>query len=175
MTAEGKTIGSNGVQLAAGVNHLRLQATVNAVGAIALAGKISAPELGEAAFEDAVTLRRPRVLLVSHDPPESEKHLVGMLEANQFEVVHSPTGVPDNLDDFQLVVINNWDMESIPPARKESLEDFEKSGGGLLWIAGEHNVYVEKKSAGRRAGTVPARQARAAAFARRHGRRADHR
>jgi uncharacterized protein YegL len=43
------------------------------------------------------------------------------------------------------VVINNWDMESIPAARKAALEDFEKAGGGLLWIAGEHNVYVEKK------------------------------
>ena len=56
------------VDLAAGVNHLRLQASVNAVGAIALAGKITASGLGEARFEDAVTLRGPRVLLVSRDP-----------------------------------------------------------------------------------------------------------
>jgi Ca-activated chloride channel homolog len=28
---------------------------------------------------------------------------------------------------------------------KAALEEFEKAGGGLLWIAGEHNVYVEKK------------------------------
>ena len=65
MTAEGKSIGSSQVELAAGVNHLRLQASVNAVGAIALAGKIARPGLGEARFEDAVTLRSPRVLLVS--------------------------------------------------------------------------------------------------------------
>ncbi len=145
MTAEGKTIGSSTVPLVAGANHLRLQATVNVVGAIALAGKISAGDLGEARFEDAVTLLRPRVLLVSHDPAESEEHLVGALESNQFEVVRAPGGVPDKLDDFQLVVINNWDMESIPLARKEALEEFEKAGGGVLWIAGEHNVYVEKK------------------------------
>ena len=64
---------------------------------------------------------------------------------NQFEVERSPGGIPDKLDDFQLVVINNWDMESIPLGRKAALEEFEKAGGGLLWIAGEHNVYVEKK------------------------------
>ena len=145
LTAEGKIIGQSTVSLAAGVNHLRLQATVNAVGAIALAGKISAGDLGEARFEDAVTLRRPRVLLVSHDPAESEQHLARTLESNQFEVVRAPGGIPDKLDDFQLVVMNNWDMESIPLARKEALEEFEKAGGGLLWIAGEHNVYVEKK------------------------------
>jgi uncharacterized membrane protein/uncharacterized protein YegL len=145
MTAEGKIIGSSSVPLTAGANHLRLQATVNAVGAIALAGKISAAGLGEALFEDAVTLRRPRVLLVSHDPAESEQHLVRTLESNQFEVERAPAGIPDKLDDFQLIVMNNWDMQSIPLARKEALEEFEKAGGGLLWIAGEHNVYVEKK------------------------------
>ena len=68
MTAEGKSIGTSQWNWSPGVNHLRLQASVNSVGAIALAGKISAGDLGEARFEDAVTLRRPRVLLVSHDP-----------------------------------------------------------------------------------------------------------
>ena len=43
------------------------------------------------------------------------------------------------------MVINNWDMESIPLAAKAQLEDYVKKGGGLVWIAGEHNVYVDKK------------------------------
>jgi Ca-activated chloride channel homolog len=145
MTAEGKTIGASHVQLVSGANHLRLQANVNSVGAIALAGKISAGDLGDARFEDAVTLRQPRVLLVSHDPPPSEEHLVRALEANQFQVSRATGGIPDKLDDFQLIVINNWDMESIPAARKSALEDFIKKGGGLAWIGGEHNIYVDKK------------------------------
>jgi uncharacterized membrane protein len=145
MTAEGKVIGHSGVPLDAGANHLRLQATVNAVGAIALAGRISAGDLGETRFEDAVMLRRPRVLLVSHDPPESERHLAAAFEANQFEVERAPDGIPEKLDAYQLVVMNNWDMESIPAARQAVLEEFEKNGGGLLWIVGERNVYVEKK------------------------------
>jgi uncharacterized membrane protein len=145
LTAEGKVIGSSRLDLAAGMNHLRLQANVNAVGAIALAGKISAPGLGDARFEDSVTLRSPRVLLVSRDPSASEEHIVRALHANQFEVQQSPGGVPPKLDDFQLVVINNWDMESIPLPAKTALEDYVKKGGGLVWIAGEHNVYVDKK------------------------------
>jgi hypothetical protein len=128
MTAEGKVIGSSSVPLVAGANHLRLQATVNAVGAIALAGRISAGDLGEARFEDAVTLRHPRVLLVSHDPAESEEHLVRTLESNQFEVVRAAGGIPDKLDDFQLIVINNWDMESIPLARKGGAGGVRKGG-----------------------------------------------
>lgn len=145
ISAEGKSIGVNHVDLAPGENHLRLQASVNSVGALALAGKIAADGLGETRFEDAVTLRGPRVLLVSRDPASSEEHLVRALQANQFEVERAPNGVPEKLDNFQLVVINNWDMESVPAPRKAALEDFVKQGGGLVWIAGEHNVYVEKK------------------------------
>jgi Ca-activated chloride channel homolog len=145
ITAEGKSIGSNNVNLVAGSNRLRLQTSVNSVGAIALAGKISAEDLGSARFEDAVTLRNPRVLLVSRDPAASEQHLIRALQANQFEVEQVSNGVPEKLDKYQLAVINNWDMESIPLARKAALETFVKQGGGLVWISGEHNIYVDKK------------------------------
>lgn len=145
LTAEGKSLGANSVELAAGVNHLRLHGNVNSTGAVDLAGKVSAAGLGEARFEQAIALRRPRVLLVSNDPAPSEQHLRRALEANSFEVEQSNQGVPGSLDGFQLVIINNWDMQIIPEARKAALEDFVKKGGGLVWIAGEHNVYVEKK------------------------------
>ena len=145
MTAEGTSIGTSHVELASGANHLRLQANVNSAGAIALAVRIAADNLGEARFEDAVTLERPRALLVSHDPVASEEHLVRTLEANQFEIVRSQSGVPDKLDDYQLVIFNNWDMESIPMNAKTAVEDFVKQGGGVAWIAGEHNVYAEKR------------------------------
>ncbi len=46
---------------------------------------------------------------------------------------------------YQLLVFNNWDMESLPAADKARIEQFEQQGGGVLWIAGEKNVYVEKK------------------------------
>jgi secreted protein with Ig-like and vWFA domain len=147
MLAEGKPIGAAQVQLNAGTNHLRLQASINSTGAIGFAAKISAPSLGETRFEDAVILRRPRALLISHDPAESEQHIVRTLEANQFQVDRAPAGIPDKIDDYQLIVINNWDMESIPAARKIALEDYVKAGGGLAWIAGERNIYVDKKGA----------------------------
>jgi uncharacterized membrane protein len=60
-------------------------------------------------------------------------------------VQQSPGGVPAKLDDFQLIVINNWDMEAIQATTKTALEEYVKKGGGLMWIAGERNVYVEKK------------------------------
>jgi Ca-activated chloride channel homolog len=145
LTAENKPIGNSRVELAAGLNHLHLQASVNTEGAIAFAGKIAAPGLGEARFEDAVTLRSPRVLVISHDPASSEAHLARVLEANQFAVDRSPNGVPEKIENYQLIIINNWNAESIPPARKAALETFVRNGGGLVWIAGESNVYVDPK------------------------------
>lgn len=144
MSAESKSLGTSHVSLAAGANHLRLEASVNASGAIMLAGQVTASGLGSTRFESAVTLRRPRVLVVSRDPAASESYLLRTLQANQFEVVNSPAGVPDKLDEFQLVIVNNWDMAAIPAARKVLLANFVKNGGGLLWIAGGRNVYVEK-------------------------------
>jgi len=145
LSAEGRTIASSEVNLTAGVDRLHLDATVNSVGAIALAGEISAQGLGEARFEDAVTLRSPRALLISRDPVSTQTHLAHVLEANQFAVDRAADGVPENLDPYQLIVINNWDAESIPAARQAALEQFVAGGGGLLWIAGERNVYVDQR------------------------------
>ncbi len=145
VTAEGKTLGSSHVELEPGVNNFRVHASVSTVGAVDLAGKIATPDLGEARFEQAVTLRRPQVLFITQDPAGTEKHLLQTLEANQFQVKQSNSGPPEDLSAFQLVVFNNWDLESLTVAQKTSVEDFVKQGGGLLWIGGDRNIYVEGK------------------------------
>jgi uncharacterized membrane protein len=142
--AEGKTLGSSQVDLQAGVNRFRAHATVTAVGAIDMAGTISAPGLGQARFESAVTLRRPRVLLLSKDPAGTETHLLHTLDANQFDI-EQVNAIPDKLDAYQFILINDWNMETIPEDKQQAIERFVKQGGGLLWIAGERNVYVERK------------------------------
>lgn len=144
ITAEGRSLGVHPAPLEAGVNHLRVYASIASTGAVDLAGVIRGEGLGETRFEQAVALRRPRAVLVSLDPVEGERHLTSMLEANQFEVRRLPQA-PDSLEDVQLVIFNNWDLEAIPPDRKLALENFVKQGGGLVWVAGERNVYVEKK------------------------------
>ena len=144
ITAEGKSLGSSQVDLVAGVNRFRAHANLTAVGAIDLAGTISAPGLGQARFESAITLRRPRVLLLSRDPAGTEGHLLHTLEANQFDI-QQLAAVPDKLDAYQLILVNDWNMETIPLDRQELLENFVKQGGGLLWISGERNIYVERK------------------------------
>ena len=146
VTAEGKTLGASDVALEPGVNHLRVRASVTAAGAVDLAGKITGNGLGQARFNEAVTIRQPRALLLSQDPAGTETHLQKTLESSQFEV-QLMSQVPEKFEDYQLVVFNNWDMEAVSQTRKEALEKFVQEGGGLLWIAGERNVYVENKRA----------------------------
>jgi uncharacterized membrane protein len=146
LSAEGKTLGSNKVALEAGENRVRIRTSLNASGAIDLSGKIEAAGLGESRFEDAVAVRRPRVQWISDDPPGTEGHIVDVLNANHFDVVEGKT-LPRALDDTQLVIFNNINVEAVPPADKQRLEQFVQSGGGALWIAGEHNTYVDHKGA----------------------------
>ena len=159
IAAEGKPLGATRVSLAAGTNQFRAHTSVSATGAIELAGRIGAPSLGEAHFDSALTLRRPRALLITNDPPDAEAHLMRTLEANQFDVQRSPAGPPDRLDDYQLVIFNNWDMQSVPLARKAALEAFVKQGGGLLWIGGDRNIFVEKPEEDALERTLPAKLA----------------
>jgi uncharacterized membrane protein len=147
IAAESKPLGSSEVELQAGENHLRLHASIGAAGVVEVSGAVRAPSLGEVRFAEAIALRRPRVLLYSQDPPGTEAHLMKTLEAAQFEVVpaRDVASGAGSLEDYQVVVLNNWDLESIAPARKADLEHYVQQGGGLLVIGGEKNVYVENK------------------------------
>ena len=146
--AEGRDIGETPVKLQAGENHVRVRASLNATGAIALSGRVFLAEQHDAAarFEQAVNVRRPRVLLFSADPPESEAHFTGLLQSSHFEVTRTAS-LPADLSPYQLIIFNNWNLESVPSGDQGRLEKFEQQGGGLLWIAGERNVYVDRQGA----------------------------
>jgi Ca-activated chloride channel homolog len=145
INAEGKKLGVSNVELQQGENHVRVRTSLSAIGAVDLSGTFSAPGLGDTRFEQAVNVTRPHVLLMTQDPPGTEEHLLQALTSDHFDVQTQNRALPASLDDLQLIVFNNWDMDSIPPPDKARIEQFEQQGGGLLWIAGEHNQYVEKK------------------------------
>ena len=145
ISAEGKLLGSNRVALEQGSNRIRVHASLTAAGALNLSGVIRAENLGEIQFDRAVTLRRPKVLFVTQDPPGTEKHLMDTLTAARFEIDRTSDVAHGVLNDYQLVVFNNEDLESLPAARKDEIEKFVKQGGGLLVIAGERNTYNDAK------------------------------
>lgn len=143
--ADGKTIGKTNVRIEQGVNHIRAHANLSAAGAVDLAVSLQMPGSGELRFDQALTLRRPRLLYASQDPAGTEANFVSALEAAQFDVKRVSDLSGQKLNDYQVVVLNNWDLESIPAARKDELESYVKAGGGLAVIGGERNVYPEGK------------------------------
>ena len=147
ITAEGKLLGSTPVTLEEGVNQMRVHATVSVAGAIDVSGSIKTADLGDARFARSIMLRRPKLLYLSQDPEGAEKHLLEVFAASQLDVTRSPVMPLKSFDEYQLIVLNNWDLEAIAPARKADLEAFVKQGGGLLVIGGEKNTYVDNKGA----------------------------
>ncbi len=142
LRAEGKSIGRSQVRLKAGPSIVRVWAQLDTPGSTLIHGTISCP-LGELTFQGTTTLRRPKMLLLSSDAPESDRHLLQILSAAGYEVERSGGALPDSLELFHLVVANNQDFEHWPQAQKQRLERFVRQGGGFLLIAGEKNLYVE--------------------------------
>jgi Ca-activated chloride channel family protein len=145
ISAEGKMLGSNPVKLEKGDNQVRVHASLTAAGALSLTGVLQTSGLGDIRFDRALTLRRPKVLYISQDPAGSETNLIQTLASAQFDVDRTADPSHGSLADYQLVVLNNLDLESLPAARKDELEKFVQQGGGLLVIAGERNVYADNK------------------------------
>ena len=148
ITAEGKSIGRASVNLVEGKNPLRVRAQINSTGATLVSGLIGSAALGQARFDRIVSLRRPRLLLISREQAESTRHLRQMLATAQFEVNDSPGTLPRRLSDYQVVLVNNHHIESWPAEQKRQLEEYVREGGGFALIAGENNVYVENKPKG---------------------------
>ncbi len=145
ITADGKEIGANPISLKAGTNELRVHTRVKTTGAVAIAGKLTAKTGGDIEFEQAVELRRAKVLYLSQDPPGSETNLLQALNEGQFDLVRDRSALDKGLNDIQLIVLNNLDLNTFSAAEKSRIEEYVKSGGGLLLIGGERQVYKEDK------------------------------
>jgi len=144
LAAEGRTLGKMQASLQAGSNPVRLHTSLNTPGALDLSIGVHSDNGGDIRFEQTVTMRRPKVLYISEDPSDLDSHLPQTLQAAQFDIDRTRDISQARFNDYQLVVLNNWDLESTPVSFKERIEKYEKEGGGVLVIAGEHSVYVEK-------------------------------
>ncbi|HLW77716.1 MAG TPA: VWA domain-containing protein, partial [Bryobacteraceae bacterium] len=160
LAAEGRALGKTKVALEAGDNPLRLHASLNTPGALDLSVTIRASGgAGEVHFDQAVMLRKPKLLYVSGDSAAVNSHLESTLVAAQFDVQRAAEFTATNLSDYQEVIFDNWDLESIPASRKDDIERYVKQGGGLLVIGGERSVYQEKKVEDALDRTLPAKLA----------------
>ena len=145
LSAEGKPLGQTQVDLNRGDNPLRLHASLNTPGALDISVAVRAGSLGEVHFDQAVTLRQPKVLYISQDPAAQDSHFPATLASAQFDVNRANELGTVHLNDYQLVIFNNWDLEAIPAGGKLALEQYVQQGGGLLVIGGERNMYNADK------------------------------
>ncbi len=145
LAAEGRMLGQSQVNLNAGENPIRLHTSLNTPGALELSVAVRSAELGDVSFDQAMVLRRPKVLYFSGDTAAEDEHLLGALSGAQFEINNAASLADLRLNDYQLVIFNNWDLEGIPPAAKADLEEYVRLGGGLLIVGGDKNTYNEER------------------------------
>lgn len=146
LAAEGQSLGKTNVSLIAGQNPIRLHASLNTPGALALTVTIRPAGSAEIRFDQTVTLRKPKILYFTGDLPEDDTHILSVLTGAQCDVKTATNLVNIALTDYQLVIFNNWDLESMTDAAKKDVEEYVRQGGGLLIIGGERNVYDEAKA-----------------------------
>lgn len=145
ITAEGKELGENPVQLERGVTQVHVRTRINASGATTIGGRLIEQNGASVAFEQALNLKRAQVLYLSEDPTGSDENFLDALAQAQFDVKRDPGILDSGLNGVQLVVLNNLDLQSISNERKKRLEEYVKNGGGLLLVGGEKQVYKDKK------------------------------
>jgi Ca-activated chloride channel homolog len=143
--AEGKSLGRNPLDLQTGVNTVRVHARVKSSGATFVSGKVAAGPIGETQFEQAIQLKRARVLYISQDPPGTEQNLLQALNEADFEVTRDASLIDWGLDAVQLVILNNLNLNLFSAVQQNPLEEYVKNGGGLLLIGGERQVYKQDK------------------------------
>jgi uncharacterized membrane protein/uncharacterized protein YegL len=145
LSADGKPLGENPVTLSAGITSVHVHAHINTSGVTAVAGRITLPGGSSAEFEQAIELDRPQVLYISEDPRQTDQNLMQALGNAQFDVKHDPTLLNSPLDTFQLVILNNLNLNLLSLDQKRRLQTYVKDGGGLLLIGGEKQAYKEAK------------------------------
>jgi Mg-chelatase subunit ChlD len=145
VAVEGKPLGSSAVQLESGINTLRVHARLNTTGAASVSGHIRTKDFGELPFEQAIAMRRAKVLYLSDDPAGTDLNLLHVFEQSAFEITRDASLIDRDLSGVQLIVLNNLDLNDISAARKNRLDTYVRNGGGLLLIGGERQVYKPEK------------------------------
>ena len=145
LSAENKSLGVTPVNLAAGLNPVKMRASLETPGALDLSINVRTKGAGELHVDQAIMMRKPKALYVSSDPVGIDGHLPAALASAQFEVERIADLGETKLTNYQFVVLNNQDLEAIPEPRKNDIERYVKQGGGLLVIGGERNIYNDKK------------------------------
>ncbi len=159
ISADAKGLGTQPLELQRGINNIRVHARMKSSGATSIAGTISAAGLGELHFEQAIQLKRARLLYLSGDTPGTESNLLQAFSQAEFDITRDASLIDRDLSSVQLVVLNNLDLDSFSASRKTHLEEYVNNGGGLLLIGGERQVYKEEKRMDALDRVLPARLA----------------
>jgi Ca-activated chloride channel homolog len=143
LSADGRSLGNSRFQLQGGINKIQIHARVRSNGPTSVSGRIYGHDTQDLRFGGAIELRRAKVLYISGDSTGSDTNLLAAFTNADYELTRSRPDLLQNLKEFQLVVLNNLDLNGIPTKAKGRLAEYVEEGGGLLLIGGERQAYKD--------------------------------
>ncbi|HEX4773485.1 MAG TPA: VWA domain-containing protein [Bryobacteraceae bacterium] len=144
-SADGKSLGSQSIDLAANSNVIRAHVRMKTSGPVVVSGAIKTGVGGEARFDQVVHIKRARLLYLSQDAPGMDANLLATFSSAEFDVTRDASLLDKGLPGVQLVILNNIDLNTFSIPQKNAIEQYVAAGGGLLLLGGEHQVYKEQK------------------------------
>ena len=175
LAAEGRQLVKTQAQLQAGANPVRIHASLNTPGSLDLSIAVRSASSGEVRFEQAVTLRRPKVLYISGDDSTQDSHLPQALAAAQFDL-DRVTDIPSSrLSDYQPGCLQRLGSGENPRRVQERRRSLRQTRRRTPDHRGRAQRLPGRQDQRRCARSHSSRAARAPSLARRYRRHPDHR
>ncbi|MGE0404764.1 MAG: VWA domain-containing protein [Candidatus Korobacteraceae bacterium] len=139
VTFQGRELGAAKVQLQSGSNPVDMDLRITGNGMSLLELRVSGEGAESVLFSQAVMVRRPRVLYLTYADRPSQQ-LLEILKRADVDVNILPD-VPHDLPsrNWDAVLLDNYPGRELMDWENQALHQYVVSGGGLIFIGGEHN------------------------------------
>jgi Ca-activated chloride channel family protein len=141
----GHEVASRTVQLNPGSNATELDARIVETGVNSLDVTVAAQGFTQPLYSQAIAVRKPHVLYVSGQDGPSDP-LLKTLDEAQVDVEKSDSFPTDPAAaNWDAVILDNYPSLPLTPPEGDALTNYISSGGGLIFIGGDHNAQLAKE------------------------------
>ncbi|HWW52011.1 MAG TPA: VWA domain-containing protein [Verrucomicrobiae bacterium] len=144
ITSQDRELGATAVELRSGSNPVDLDARITGSGVKLMVVHVAGEGREQELFSQAITVRRPRVLYVAGaDAPSAP--LLETLKLAEVDVETASVFPSAPGRDWDAVLFDNYPEQPLSPEENEALEQYVRTGGGLIFIAGDKNSQLAEE------------------------------
>jgi uncharacterized membrane protein len=139
---QGKQIGAADLQLQPGTNPVNVSLRMTSSGVQLIELRASGEGRQEVLFAQAVLVRHPRVLYLTYASKPASQLLEILKRADIDVQVLRDIPIDLTAGTYDAVLLDDYPGRDLLPWENRILDQYVTSGGGLIFIAGEHNSHL---------------------------------